>query len=97
MTCLHYARIAYTVVDLVSYLSSYARHSCANVSSLFRQLSRIPLPKKYILAMPNSFRLELHKLWSCGTHVTWIRLAHAPETVFPYPRQSLPRLLHNIR
>jgi hypothetical protein len=52
MTCLHYARIAYTVVDLVNYLSSYARYSYANVSSLFRPLSRIPLPKKYISVTP---------------------------------------------
>jgi hypothetical protein len=34
MTCLHYASIAYTVVNLVNYLSSYARYACADESSI---------------------------------------------------------------
>jgi hypothetical protein len=52
MTCLHYASIAYTVVELVNYLSSYDRYSCADASSLLCSLSRIPLPKKDVSATP---------------------------------------------
>jgi hypothetical protein len=46
-------------------------------------------------------RRRTNSLWTCDTHVTWVRLAHAPETVFAYPRQRIPRhgprLLHGIR
>ena len=94
MTCLYYASIAYTVVNLVNYLFPYASYSYADASSMFCP----PFEESHCersMSYQHHFspRLEAHKLRTCDTHVTWVRLAHAPETVFrfPYPRQSLQK------
>lgn len=99
MTCLHYASIAYTLVNPVNRLFSYARYSYADECSMLHPL--LPDSSRKRCAYEQRHVSKAHKLaLDCDTHVTWIRLAHAPETVFPYPRQRIPRhgprLKHSI-
>jgi hypothetical protein len=58
MTCLYYASIACTVVNLVYYLFSYARYSYADDSSIFFPLFQDPTAQEvhFSNAIPRSAR-----------------------------------------